>query len=81
MEIWDNHTRLGVGSKAIVTGDITQVDLPQQEPSGLIEIQKILSDVQGIRFVYLTNQDIVRHRLVQDIVKAYEQYGQEMRDS
>ncbi len=67
-------TRLGVNSKAVITGDITQVDLPDGKPSGLIQIQEILSGIKGIRFIYLTKKDVVRHRLVQDIVKAYELY-------
>lgn len=67
-------TRLGIGSKAIITGDITQVDLPDKEASGLIQIQHILADMQGVKFVYLTEKDVVRHRLVQEIIKAYEQY-------
>ncbi|MEK7851131.1 MAG: PhoH family protein, partial [Deltaproteobacteria bacterium] len=65
-------TRLGFGSKAVITGDITQVDLPTGKPSGLIEVQRILKGVKGIRFSYFTEKDVVRHRLVQDIVKAYE---------
>lgn len=64
-------TRLGVNSKAIVNGDITQVDLPAKPQSGLIEIQKILKDVDGIAFVYLDRKDVVRHRLVRDIIDAY----------
>lgn len=65
-------TRLGFNSKVVVTGDITQVDLPAEKVSGLIEIQGVLSGIEGIRFVYFTEKDVVRHRLVQDIVKAYE---------
>jgi phosphate starvation-inducible PhoH-like protein len=67
-------TRLGFNSKTVVTGDITQVDLPSGRNSGLIEVQKVLDDVEGIRFVYFTNKDVVRHRLVQQIIKAYERY-------
>jgi phosphate starvation-inducible PhoH-like protein len=67
-------TRLGFRSKAIITGDITQVDLPAGNPSGLIEIQSIIQDIPGIRFVYFDDRDVVRHRLVQEIVKAYERY-------
>jgi len=67
-------TRLGVNSKAIITGDITQVDLPDKKTSGLIQIQEILSGIEGIKFVYLTKKDVVRHKLVQEIVKAYELY-------
>ncbi len=64
-------TRLGVNSKAIVNGDITQVDLPDKPQSGLIEIQKILQNIDGIAFVYLDRKDVVRHRLVRDIIDAY----------
>lgn len=65
-------TRLGVKSKVVVTGDITQVDLPGGELSGLIDVQERLMNVKDISFVYLTKADIIRHRLVQDIVDAYE---------
>ncbi len=65
-------TRLGWNSKAIVTGDITQIDLKQDEDSGLIKIQKILSHVEGIKFVYLDKKDVVRPKLVSDIIEAYE---------
>lgn len=64
-------TRLGEGSKAIVTGDITQIDLDKKIPSGLVRIQKILTGIKGIEFTYLTSKDVVRHRLVQDIINAY----------
>jgi phosphate starvation-inducible PhoH-like protein len=64
-------TRLGIGSKAIVTGDITQIDLPAGTASGLIQAQTILADVPGIEFVYLSEDDVVRHRLVRDIINAY----------
>jgi len=65
-------TRLGFGSKAVITGDITQVDLPSDKTSGLIQIQKILKNIEGIRFIYFNEKDVVRHPLVQDIIKAYE---------
>lgn len=65
-------TRMGWRSKVVVTGDITQVDLPSNIFSGLIEIQHLLKDIKGIKFIYLTEQDVVRHRLVQEIIKAYE---------
>jgi len=65
-------TRLGFGSKMVITGDITQVDLPADEQSGLIEIQKILSSIPGISFEYLGKEDVVRHPLVQKIINAYE---------
>jgi phosphate starvation-inducible PhoH-like protein len=67
-------TRLGFNSKTVVTGDITQIDLPSGRSSGLIEVQKILEGIEGIRFVYFTNRDVVRHKLVQQIIKAYEKY-------
>ena len=67
-------TRLGFNSKTVITGDITQVDLPHGRSSGLIEVQKILAGIDDIRFVYFTNKDVVRHKLVQQIIKAYEQY-------
>ena len=67
-------TRLGFNSKTVITGDITQIDLPSGKNSGLIEVRKILEGVEGIRFVYFTNRDVVRHKLVQKIIKAYEKY-------
>lgn len=67
-------TRLGFGSKAVVTGDITQIDLPPERNSGLLEVQKILSNTKGIKFIYLTGEDVVRHELVQQIIEAYEKY-------
>jgi phosphate starvation-inducible PhoH-like protein len=65
-------TRLGFGSKAVVTGDITQIDLPTARMSGLVEALRIVRDVEGIGFVYFDEKDVVRHKLVQMIVKAYE---------
>ncbi len=65
-------TRLGFGSKAVVTGDITQIDLPSGKVSGLIEAMKIVADIEGIAFVRFDDRDVVRHKLVQQIVKAYE---------
>lgn len=67
-------TRLGFNSKTVITGDITQIDLPHGKLSGLIEAEKILNDIEGIKFIYFTEKDVVRHRLVQEIVKAYEKY-------
>ncbi|MFH1701014.1 MAG: PhoH family protein [Candidatus Zixiibacteriota bacterium] len=67
-------TRLGDGSKSIITGDITQIDLDKKIPSGLVKIRKILEGIKGIEFVYLTPKDVVRHRLVQDIINAYARY-------
>lgn len=66
-------TRLGFNSKMVITGDITQVDLPNSSHSGLIQVQDVLNKVEGIRFVYLTEKDVVRHELVKKIVKAYDQ--------
>jgi phosphate starvation-inducible PhoH-like protein len=68
-------TRIGFGSKAVITGDVTQVDLPTGKRSGLIEAERILSNLQGIEFVYFTDKDVVRHKLVQMIIKAYEEHG------
>lgn len=65
-------TRLGFNSKAVITGDITQVDLPENKVSGLIEIQGILKGTEGIEFIYFSDKDVVRHPLVQEIIKAYE---------
>ena len=70
-------TRLGFGSKAVITGDITQVDLPPGQVSGLVHAQKILPAIQGIDFQYLTTVDVVRHPLVREIIKAYEQEGKD----
>ena len=65
-------TRIGFNSKAVVTGDITQIDLPTGKSSGLVEANEILTSVSGIGFIHFTKQDVVRHRLVQDIINAYE---------
>ena len=70
-------TRLGLGSKAVVTGDITQIDLPPGRVSGLVEAISVLSGVEGVAFCYFDEKDVVRHRLVQSIVKAYERWGAE----
>lgn len=67
-------TRLGQGSKAVITGDVTQIDLAENLVSGLVRIQDILAGLDEIAFVYLTDKDVVRHRLVQQIIKAYEKY-------
>jgi phosphate starvation-inducible protein PhoH and related proteins len=67
-------TRLGFGSKIVITGDITQIDLPAEKRSGLIQVKNILKDIPGIEFVYLTSKDVVRHSLVQKIVDAYKIY-------
>ncbi|MBM4145909.1 MAG: PhoH family protein [Nitrospira sp.] len=67
-------TRLGFNSKTVITGDITQIDLPHGKTSGLMETERILNDIEGIKFVYFSERDVVRHKLVQQIVKAYERY-------
>ena len=68
-------TRLGFNSKVVITGDITQIDLAHKEDSGLVLIQAILKSIDGIRFIYLTEKDVVRHRLVQEIIKAFDKHG------
>jgi phosphate starvation-inducible PhoH-like protein len=68
-------TRLGANSKAIITGDDTQTDLPGREISGLVQIQKILKGIEGIAFVYFKKTDVVRHKLVKEIINAYEKYN------
>lgn len=72
-------TRMGLGSKMVVTGDITQIDLPKGVKSGLVEVQEIFKGVEGVAFVYLTDQDVVRHPLVQRIVQAYEEWERNRR--
>lgn len=70
-------TRLGFGSKAVVTGDLTQMDLPKGVSSGLEEVKQVLRDVKGIEFVFLSEKDVVRHEVVQRIIKAYERYEEQ----
>jgi len=70
-------TRIGFNSKAVITGDITQVDLPSDRSSGLVEATKILKNIDGIKFLHFTEVDVVRHRLVQEIIKAYEKHAPE----
>jgi hypothetical protein len=70
-------TRLGYGSKAVITGDITQIDLPTGTRSGLKEARLILRDIEDIKFVFFSEKDVVRHRLVQDIITAYERAQEE----
>lgn len=74
-------TRLGFSSKTVITGDTSQIDLPSGKASGLIEIENVLKNIEGIRFVYFTERDVVRHRLVQEIVKAYERHEKRSSDS
>jgi phosphate starvation-inducible PhoH-like protein len=68
-------TRIGFGAKAVLTGDVTQVDLARGQKSGLVEAQEVLSEVRGIAFVHFGAEDVVRHPLVQRIVTAYEAWG------
>ena len=70
-------TRLGFNSKMVITGDVTQIDLPNPKNSGLVEAIKVLKNVKDIGINHFTEKDVVRHKLVQDIVKAYEQYNSE----
>ncbi len=74
-------TRLGFNAKMVVTGDVTQIDLPKGVRSGLVEVQEVLKGVEGVAFVYLTEQDVVRHPLVQRIVAAYDAYEKRRRSS
>ena len=66
-------TRIGFGSKAVITGDVTQIDLPAGRRSGLVEAQRVLGNVEGIEFIHFTDKDVVRHHLVQMIILAYDQ--------
>jgi phosphate starvation-inducible PhoH-like protein len=68
-------TRIGFGSKAVITGDVTQIDLPTGKRSGLVEAERVLSSIEGIEFVYFSEKDVVRHKLVQMIIKAYESHS------
>jgi phosphate starvation-inducible PhoH-like protein len=68
-------TRLGFGSKAVVTGDVTQIDLPAGRMSGLVESLKVIKGIEGIATIFFDERDVVRHSLVQQIVKAYEAYS------
>jgi phosphate starvation-inducible PhoH-like protein len=69
-------TRLGFGSKAVVTGDVTQIDLPSGQRSGIVVVEEILQGIEGIEFVRLGARDVVRHKIVQDIVEAYRVFGE-----
>jgi phosphate starvation-inducible PhoH-like protein len=72
-------TRLGLNSRTVITGDKTQIDLPRPQESGLLEIEQILKSVDGIDFVYLSESDVVRHRLVKEIIRAYANHDTENR--
>ena len=67
-------TRYGFGSKVVITGDVTQIDLPSKSRSGLVEALKILRGIEGIEIIEFSREDVVTHRLVQEIIKAYEEY-------
>ena len=68
-------TRLGFNSKAVITGDVTQIDLPGKNDSGLVSSIKVLADIKGISFIYLSKNDVVRHPLVREIIDAYDKYA------
>mgnify|MGYP002083740286 CR=1 FL=1 len=70
-------TRLGMSSRVVITGDKTQIDLPRREDSGLLEVEAILSGIDGIAMIYLDEKDVLRHRLVKDIIRAYTKAGEE----
>jgi phosphate starvation-inducible PhoH-like protein len=70
-------TRLGFGSKVVVTGDVTQIDLPRDQASGLIQVQHVLETIDGIAFISFSHKDVVRHKLVQRIVEAYKHHAEE----
>ena len=70
-------TRLGFGSKVVVTGDITQIDLPKENRSGLVHVRDVLQDIDGIQFIEFNHKDVVRHKLVQRIVEAYKDHTDE----
>ena len=74
-------TRLGLNSQVVITGDKTQIDLPSRDHSGLLEVERILSDIDGISLVYMDSKDVIRHRLVKDIIKAYAQSPREIKGS
>jgi phosphate starvation-inducible protein PhoH and related proteins len=74
-------TRIGFNSKAVITGDITQIDLPPERMSGLIETKDILQGIEGIGFVFFSKQDVVRHKLVQEIIRAYEELDHRKRNA
>jgi phosphate starvation-inducible protein PhoH and related proteins len=67
-------TRLGFNSKAVITGDITQIDLPNERRSGLVEAIEVVGKIEGIAMIYFDDRDVVRHNLVQRIIKAYDEY-------
>lgn len=74
-------TRLGFNSRTVITGDTTQIDLPQGKPSGLMEIEHILKGIEGIEFIYFSEKDVVRHKLVKKIIRAYEKHEKDNTDT
>jgi phosphate starvation-inducible PhoH-like protein len=70
-------TRLGFSSKAVITGDVTQIDLPEGKTSGLTEARALFQDIKGIEFIYFSRDDVIRHPLVQEIIDAYEKMEEE----
>jgi len=70
-------TRIGFGSKAVITGDVTQIDLPTGKRSGLVEAERVLANIEGIDFIYFSEKDVVRHKLVQMIIKPTSAYEEE----
>jgi phosphate starvation-inducible PhoH-like protein len=73
-------TRLGFNSKTVITGDITQIDLPSGKASGLVEARTVLGGIEGIKIVYFSEKDVIRHRLVQEIVRAYDKYERRQKE-
>ena len=71
-------TRIGFGSKAVITGDVTQIDLPSGRKSGLVEAQRVVSGIEGISFIHFDERDVVRHQLVQMIIKAYDEHNKKI---
>jgi phosphate starvation-inducible PhoH-like protein len=71
-------TRIGFGSKAVITGDVTQIDLPSGRKSGLVEARRVVSGIEGIVFIEFTDQDVVRHHLVQMIIRAYDEHNKKI---
>jgi phosphate starvation-inducible PhoH-like protein len=71
-------TRIGFGSKAVITGDVTQIDLPSGRKSGLVEAQRIVNRIDGISFIEFNDTDVVRHRLVQMIIRAYDEHNKKV---
>jgi phosphate starvation-inducible PhoH-like protein len=71
-------TRIGFGSKAVITGDVTQIDLPSGRKSGLVEAQRVVGGIEGISFIEFNEQDVVRHNLVQLIIRAYDEHNKKI---